>query len=471
MVKRTLSVSGKKTLSSNRPWHIETHGIDVVPDHERTGRVWDLFWIWFAGNIGLLALVYGAILLTFGLNFWQGLLAIVTGSLSFILVGVLSVAGRDGGAPMMALSRQVFGVYGNVLPSLVSWLSLVGWETITMITGTLAFMALFADVSHLPLAMRATLSMTLLMGLVIALSLLGQATLVVIQRWGSYVFGLLSVLVIGLLLVHARWHMVLTRPAGPWISGFLPALSIVIAGTGLSWANTAADYSRYIPHRTSRFAIVTATTMGAFIPLVILMAVGMLVATQEPSLATSANPIAAIEKALPPWMSIPYLLTAAGGLIVEADLSLYSSGLNLLTMFVPFSRYRTIIVDAVIMVAGTIYVIFVAKNFLGPLESFTLLLGIGLAAWAGIFITDQFFLRSPHDTVTADALGAGPVRWRAVLSWIMAVLAGLAFTASPLFQGPLARGVFADSSLELLIAFGTATLLYLVTGLLGGRAP
>ncbi|MDE3074989.1 MAG: hypothetical protein KGJ86_06125, partial [Chloroflexota bacterium] len=53
--------------SSNLPWRIELNGTNVVPEAARVGRVRDLFWLWFAANIGILAVVYGGIVLGFGL--------------------------------------------------------------------------------------------------------------------------------------------------------------------------------------------------------------------------------------------------------------------------------------------------------------------------------------------------------------------------------------------------------------------
>jgi purine-cytosine permease-like protein len=443
---------------------VEAHGIEPVSDVERRGRVTDLFWIWFAANIGLLGLVYGAIAVSFGLNFWQGLLAIVGGALSFLLVGVFTVAGRDGGAPMMTLSRAVFGIYGNILPNIVSWLSLVGWETISVITGTLALMALFGIFVHFPLDVSAIISMVLMLGLTILFGFLGQATLVVVQTWASYLFGVLTLVVIAMLVGHTNWTALWHHPAGSWLTGFLPALSIIIAGTGLSWANAAADYSRYIPRSAPRSHILWSSTLGAVIPLVVLMVAGMLFATGQPELSSSANPIAVIERALPPWMGVPYLLTAAGGLIAEADLSLYSSGLNLLNMFVPLPRYKTVLIDAAIMIAGTIYVVLVAQNFFGPFESFILLLGVGLAAWAGIFLIDQILFHREiyRATDMYPNLKAKRFRWCAVFAWLLAVAIGLLFTTSPFFTGPLAKGIFANSSLELLIAFALGLTLYLV---------
>src|SRR6266540_2140456 len=106
--------------ATDRTWSIETNGINVVPDAERHGRPSELFWVWFAANISILAVVYGAIIVSFGLNLWQ----------SILLVGFVGVAGKRSGAPTFALSRSPFGMLGNVLPTITSYLSLVGWETV-----------------------------------------------------------------------------------------------------------------------------------------------------------------------------------------------------------------------------------------------------------------------------------------------------------------------------------------------------
>ena len=50
--------------------------------------------------------------------------------LSFLLVGVSSLAGKKSNAPTMTLSRAAFGVRGNFVPGVLSYLIFVGCETI-----------------------------------------------------------------------------------------------------------------------------------------------------------------------------------------------------------------------------------------------------------------------------------------------------------------------------------------------------
>ena len=53
------------------------------------------------------------------------------------------MAGKRGSAPTMVLSRAAFGVRGNRLPSAVSWILTVGWETVLATLATLATATVF----------------------------------------------------------------------------------------------------------------------------------------------------------------------------------------------------------------------------------------------------------------------------------------------------------------------------------------
>ena len=52
-----------------RPLQVEMNGINVISENERKGHPRDLFWPWFAANISVLGLSYGAFELSFGISF------------------------------------------------------------------------------------------------------------------------------------------------------------------------------------------------------------------------------------------------------------------------------------------------------------------------------------------------------------------------------------------------------------------
>src|ERR1041385_6086290 len=129
-----------------RPLTVEMNGINVIAESERKGHPRDLFWPWFAANVSVLALSYGSFELGCGISFWQALAVGVAGIiLSFLACGFIAVAGKRGSAPTMVLSRAAFGVNGNKLPAVVSWLLTVGWETVLVILATLATATVFTQ--------------------------------------------------------------------------------------------------------------------------------------------------------------------------------------------------------------------------------------------------------------------------------------------------------------------------------------
>jgi nucleobase:cation symporter-1, NCS1 family len=440
-------------------WQIETYGAEPVANKDRYSKPVDLFWIWFAANIGILGILYGGIIVSFRLSFLQSVLAACVGALSFVIVGILSVAGRDEGAPMLILSRAVFGIRGNLAPALVSWINLLGWESVTVVTGALSLEALLEIIFHGASGGVLTVASILLFaGMVISFGLFGHATLVAVQKFATWTFGLLTLVVVFYLSVHTHWHATVSMPSGSWTSGFLPAVSIIIAGTGVSWGNVAADYSRYLPRTASTKSIIGMVTFGGAIPLFILMMVGVLLIGSVPAIAQAANPIAGIGSELPHWMLLPYLFAATGGLIAEADLSLYSSGLNLLAIGVRVARYKTVVIDAVVMFLVSVYVLFVSQNFLGNLESFLTLVGTGLAAWESLFIVNRLLGKA----VRSQLLEKRMYHVCALVCWLAGFVLGLLFTDTALFHGPFAKGIFAQSSLGVLLSFLASGILYLV---------
>src|SRR3954466_8965971 len=109
---------------------VEPNGINVIAEEERKGTSRQLFWPWFGANVSVFGLAYGSFLLGFGISFLQGVIAGVIGIVvSFLLCGFVAIAGKRGSAPTLVLSRAAFGVDGNRVPSVLSWVLTVGWET------------------------------------------------------------------------------------------------------------------------------------------------------------------------------------------------------------------------------------------------------------------------------------------------------------------------------------------------------
>jgi NCS1 family nucleobase:cation symporter-1 len=447
---------------------IETRGIEPVPDAERHGRPIGLFWTWFGANLGVLGITLGAALVTFtGLNVLQSVLVSVLGAGgSFLLVGLLSTAGKRGGAPGLTLSRAVFGVRGNWGPTLVSWLGFVGWETVMCTTAAFALLAVL-DLLGLPAGTGATVGCVLVTVLLAAgIGLFGHATIMWIQKWLTWIFGVLTLVVVLQLVSTVDWSAAVGRPAGPG-TAVVAGIGFIAAGTGLGWLAAGADYARYLPRGTSAGRVVGATVLGAGLPLAVLVSMGALMAVGDGDLAAANDPVAAIGAALPDWMLVPYLLTAVFGLIAAADLSMYSSGLNLITGGIKVGRTTAIAVDAVLISVGGLYITVVAQDFYGPFTTFLTLLAVPLTAWAAVFLTDlprrRYDTGALIDTTPHSAYWyTGGVHLPALISWVAATGLGVLYTRTPWFTGPFAAGWLGRNGLGWLVAGVSGALLYAV---------
>ncbi len=437
---------------TGRAW-IEQRGIEVVPPDERHGRARSLFPVWFAANLGILGVVFGAILAAMGLDLAQALVtATAAVTVSFLLVGAVSVAGQRTGMPALVLSRRALGRTGNLVAAAVGWVSVLGWEVVTSVIGAWALVA----AAHAALGVRAgaavdASALGVMIGASLVLGVLGHGAILRFQRLAAVGFGLLTVAVLPVLLVHVDIGRLAGHPAS--LRTVLVAGGILAAGTGISWVNLAPDYSRYLPLDERARSIVGWVTSGAALPTAVLVITGYLLSTKVHGLATALDPVGPIGAALPAWISTPFLLVAAGGMLAESDLACYSSGLTLLALGVRIRRSRTVLVDGAVVCGAGLWLMIGRSGFLGPFESFLTLLAAGLCAWAGVVLADMINTtrasarRAPAGTTTARAVDATrAVDVPGLAGFLTGSAVALVTTASPLYTGPLAGGLVGDGS-------------------------
>lgn len=427
---------------------VESRGIEPVPDHERRGRVRELFPTWVAANISVLLLTMGAGLVVFnGLNFWQVLLAAaIAGTVSFGLVGLLSVSGKWGGAPGAMLSRATFGVRGNYFPGMILWVARFGWETINAVTGAYAVLTvlrlLFGIRSNTPLIVVTLLAFV---GVTFLVSGMGRKVLNFCNTWSTYLFGLFTVLVLVYLITTMDWGEVFSRPAGG-TAMFIAGIGTIAAG-GISWIPTGPDFARYLPHSAQGRKIFGTTVSGALLVLVPMVLMGGVMSVKEPSLAKADDPVSFLGEALPGWLAVPYLIIAVIGMVLINSLSMYSAGFTAQTMGVKLPRAWAVSINAAISLVGGLLLMLVAKSFYGSFISFLSLLAVSFSAWVGVYGVDM--LRRRRKTVRYDPDGlldttrssrywyVGGFCWQAMTAWGIALLVGLGFTKCEWFAGPL----------------------------------
>jgi purine-cytosine permease-like protein len=295
------------------------------------------------------------------------------------------------------------------------------------------------------------------------------------------VTAVLTIVYIVLTLPRISFSSVAALPAGgaPAVIG---ALILVMTGFGLGWVNAAADYSRYLPRSSSSRGVVGWTTFGASIAPLVLLIIGLLLAGSSKSLLNAINndPIGALSTILPTWFLIPFLIVAILGLVGGAALDIYSSGLALLSAGLRIPRYAAAGIDGVIMLIGSVYVVFFAGSFILPFEGFLITLGVPIAAWAGIMLADLLLRR--RDYAEADLYRSsgryGSVRGASIALLVVGTALGWGLVTNGYASwlawqgyllGPLGgqKGAWAYANLGVIVALLVG---FLGTLLLGRRA-
>ncbi|KQQ22708.1 allantoin permease [Rathayibacter sp. Leaf299] len=378
---------------------IELNGLDTIQESERHGRPRDLFWPWFAANVSVLGLSYGSFLLGFGLSFAQATAVAVIGIVvSFLFCGFVAVAGKRGSAPTMVLSRASFGVNGNRLVSVISWLLTVGWETVLASLAVLATATVFEEFGWDGGVLTKVVALIVVAALIVIAGVVGFRLIMRLQLAITVATGVLTVVYVALVLDDIDLGAVASLPSGS-AGAVIGGLVFMMTGFGLGWVNAAADYSRYLPRTAGTGGVIAWTTLGGAVAPVVLVVVGLLLAgsSQELSDAIAADPIGALATILPTWFLLPFIVVALLGLIGGAVMDIYSSGLALLSTGLKVSRPVAAGIDGVLMVLGAIYVVFVAGDFLGPFQGFLITLGVPIAAWLGVFLADLLLRRRDYD--------------------------------------------------------------------------
>ncbi len=415
-------------LAATRRLGVEMTGIEIIDEADRTARPRDLFWPWFAANVSVFGLSYASFVLYFGISFAQGVLVSVLGIvISFALCGIIAIAGKRGSAPTMILSRAAFGVQGQKLPGVLSWLVSIGWETFLAILAVLATSTIFTRLGWGGGTSTKVVAAVVVAALIVSASVAGYHIIMRMQSVLTWVTGIVTVLYMAFTIDDINWSAVQDIPAGSTQS-VIGALVLVMTGFGLGWINIAADWSRYQKRTASGPSIVAWNTFGGALAPVVLVVFGLALAGSSTEIldGVAGDPIGTLATLLPTWALVPFLLAAILSLVSGAVLGIYSSGLTLLSLGVKLKRPQAAGIDGLLLTLGTIYVVFFADNFINPFQSFLITLGVPLAAWAGIMISDLVLRKRDYDDEALfDAQGRyGAFDWVSIGTMVAASAVG-----------------------------------------------
>lgn len=459
MAEGTAGKSADRAPGTDRAFSVEQHGVDLIPDAERHGKPFDLFWVWLGANVIFTYIISGAIILGFGISFWPAVIAVVVGNLFMLLVGLGAISGPRTGTATLLVSRSAFGVLGNIPAALLSWVTVVGWEAVNLVIATFALYQLAIEI-HVPAGNATKAVCLVLIALVtFVVAVWGHQTIVVMQRWFSVALGVGTIILAGFVFSKMHLHFAAAPLAAKTpFSSWLLALLIIAAGA-FSWVNYPADYSRYLPRQTKARPVIVWTTLGCFIPAVFITLVGVAAGTAT----NMTNQVAGIQRLVPGWFGTLYLAIIVGGGITNNFLNTYSSGLSLLSIGIKMPRYRSIIFDAIIGGGMAIYAVFV-YNFTNSFIEFLSLMVIWIAPWCGIYLTDMLLRKVRYNAPALSARDGAywysrGWNWRAIGAFALGIGAAMLFANAPLYQGPLI-GLIGNGDISIYVGFAVSAVSY-----------
>lgn len=440
---------------------VEQRGIDYIPDSQRDGTPLQLAWMWAGGLCNVLPIVFGGLLPLLGLSFGQAVAAVIIGNVTWIMVGFASQSGPDAGTTVFMISRAPYGPSGNRPVGVCNWLMLLGYEASFMIIIVQAGLALLVKAGLDPGDAGKTLVILAGGVLIPIIALYGHATVVKALGWAAIPF--FAVFVVLAIWVLPKTHV--SSAHGAPAALFLVGISVVIAASGLGFITQAADFSRYLPRTTNRPKLFWSTTLGGFIPEVLLMLLGVAIGTR---LTGGVDAVNGIPSLVAGWFAVIYLFMAIIQLLGANAFALYSSGVTLQSIGLKLKRWQCVFIDTCICVIVTFIAIF-SDRFNTLLSDFLLFSLVFEAPFATIYLTDWIMRRGHYRSRDLEHPRGGiywrngGFHWPGLIAQAVAMVAVLMWSDTTVYVGPLSsrtQGADLSWALGIVVAAG----LYLALG-------
>jgi purine-cytosine permease-like protein len=463
---------------------IEDSDLEPTPVDHRVGRAARLFWLWFAANSSILSLGLGAAVFAVGMSLRQSIVGILAGvALSFIPLGLTTLAGKRSGQPTMVVSRASFGLIGNVVPAVVALITRLFWGAVLLwLLGSSVAVVIVGARLDGSLGERGILLVSLAGAFLVAVlvAFAGYPMVARIQLVLSIISG---ILVVGLIVMTYQYidiPQALTAPDGPWLLSVTGAV-LVFSFVGLVWANSGADLARYQRTDSSGASSMLWATFGTAVPSFLLIGYGALLAASDKGIASGflLSPLDTLALMLPSWYPVPLIAATALSLLSGIILSLYSGGFALQSIGVRVKRQWSIVIVAVLLGALALVLGFGVSGGINELfRDAATTLAVPTAAWAGIFAAETMIRNRRFEGQSLVRRGGvyADVRWVNLIGLILITAIGYGLTTAtiswlgwqgygfPLLGVPLDSDL-AGTDLGVLVALLLGLLLPIVAGI------
>ncbi|MFF3895308.1 purine-cytosine permease family protein [Streptomyces sp. NPDC001812] len=458
---------------------IETHGVEQIPDEDRTARPLDLFRLAFGGANTFATCVLGSFPILFGLSFWQGLAATVLGLVAgALLLAPMALFGPANGTSNSVSSSAHLGVHGRVVGSFLALLTAVAFFSISVWSSGDALVGGAHRMLGVPEStLTYAAAYAVFAGLVLVVCIYGFRFMLLVNKIA--VVAASALFVLGAFAFAGDFDPgyagAFASTADPLFWPSFIGSALIVLSNPVSFGAFLGDWSRYIPAATPRRRVMGAAFLAqiaTLLPFVFGLATASVIATQAGKYFDPAAPnyVGGLLAIAPGWYFLPLCLIALIGGLSTGTTALYGTGLDFCSVFTRFSRVQATVLIGVLSI-GFIFVGRFWLNLTQSISTFATLIITCTAPWMIVMALGYVTRRGWYDPEALQVFNQRRTggrywfshgwNWRGLATWLVSAGVALLFTNLPgQFVGPL--GNLADGmDISLPVGLVLAAVLYL----------
>jgi len=455
---------------------VEQHGIESIPDVDRTATIFDFMRIEWGGLNSLATAVLGAFPIIFGLSFLQSLEATCLG----VLLGALILAPMALFGPLTGTNNAVsssahFGVVGRILGSFLSLLTAVAFFSISVWASGDAVVGAAQRLFGLqPTDLHFAAAYGAFALAVLVVAIYGFRLMLLVNKIAVIAASLLFI--VGFAAFYPQFD---ANYAGAALSVddpkfwpvFVGAVLVVLANP-ISFGAFLGDWSRYLPRDTHRGRLMMASVLAqalSLVPFVFGLVTTSIIARLAPHFLEQVDYTGGLIAIAPRAFFLPLLLLAVLSGMSTGTTSLYGTGLDFSSVFPRLSRPQATLFIGSISI-GLIFVGRFGFNLVDAITTFVSLIVVTTTPWMVVMMIGYYVRRGWYQPDAMQVFNRGQhggLYWfyrgwnlQGVIAWIFSALLALLMVNMPgHFVGWLGR-IAGDLDLSLLAALVLPALLY-----------
>jgi purine-cytosine permease-like protein len=466
-----------EAADANLPAGFERHGVESIPESDRTSSIVDFLRVCWGGANSLATAVLGAFPIMFGLSFWQAMAANALGvAVGALILGPMAVFGPLNGTNNAVSSSAHFGVVGRIVGSFLSLLTAIAFFSISVwSSGDAVVGAVHALVGVRESEGLFAAAYGVFAGSVLIVSVYGYGVMLAVNKVAVVASSVLFI--VGLMAFWPAFDSHFPGSGLAWGSGpFWPVFvsaSLIALSNPISFGAFLGDWSRYLPRRTDKMRLIGATVLAqllTLLPFSFGALTASIMARQAAPYLERADYTGGLLAVSPGWFFFPLLLLAILSGMSTGTTSLYGTGLDFSSVFPRLSRPRATLLIGLVSCA----LIFIGRFYftlISSITTFVSLIVVTTTPWMVIMMIGYVARRGYYLPEAMQVFNRGQVGgaywfnggWNVpgMAAWVISATGAMLMVNSPgHFVGILAHLGGGELDLSLLAALIFPAILY-----------